>query len=80
MGLGYLYNGKKKLLGLLLTISAIGLTYVENFHEFSDGNNLQATNSAAFMILFACVLIGNFGLAIDAFKEAKEINSKKENS
>ena len=74
MGLGYIYNGKKVLLGVLLTTAAIGLTYVENFHNFSEGKNLQATDSTAFMILFVCVLLANTGLAIDAFKEAKEIN------
>ena len=76
MGLGYLYNGKKKLLGALLTIVAIGLTYLENFFVFPDGNSLMAHNSSAFMLLFGCVFIANTGLAIDAFQEAKTINSK----
>ena len=75
MGLGYLYNGKRILLGILLTLAAIGLTYVENFHTFSDGNKLQGLDSTAFAILFACVLIANTGLAIDAYKEAKEMNN-----
>ena len=78
MGLGYLYNGKRMLLGVLLTIAAIGLTYVENFHAFAEGKTLQTLDSNAFMILFACVLIANTGLAFDAFQEAKDINSKNE--
>ena len=78
MGLGYIYNGQKILLGLLLTIAAIGLTYVENFYIFSDGNALQVHDSKAFMILFACVLIANLGLAIDGFSEAKTLNATKQ--
>lgn len=76
MGLGYVYNGKKVLLGVLLTIAAIGLTYVENFHTFAEGKNLQATDSTAFAVLFVCVLLANTGLAMDAYKEAKAINTK----
>ncbi|MFK7970517.1 MAG: hypothetical protein AB8F95_09125 [Bacteroidia bacterium] len=75
MGLGYVYNGKRILLGVLLTLAAIGLTYVENFHVFADGNALQAHDSKAFMILFACVFVANAGLAIDAYKEAQNINA-----
>ena len=78
MGLGYLYNGKRMLLGVLLTIAAIGLTYVENFHVFADGNKLQVHDSTAFAILFACVLLANTGLAFDAFQEAKNTNSKND--
>ena len=74
MGLGYIYNGKRMLLGILHTIAATGLTYVENFHEFSGGKTLQESDSKAFAILFVCVLIANAGLAIDAHKEAKRIN------
>jgi len=74
MGLGYVYNGKRIVLGALLTLAAIGLTYVEQIHSFSDGNTLQAHDSNAFMIIFACVLLANTGLALDAFKEAKNIN------
>ena len=77
MGLGYIYNGQKLLLGLLLTIAALGLTYVENFYTFSDGNALQVHDSRAFMILFACVLLANFGLAIDGYTEAKALNAAK---
>ena len=71
MGAGYLYNGKRTLLGALLTIAAIGLTYIENFHIFADGNSLQQHDSTAFGVMFACVFIANTGLAIDAYREAK---------
>ena len=75
MGLGYLYNGRRLLLGALLTVAAIGLTYIENFHTFVDGNTLQGHDSKAWGIMFACVFIANTGLAIDAYKEAKAINA-----
>ena len=77
MGAGYIYNGKRVLLGLMLTLSAFALTYVENFHKFADGNTLQDHDSTAFMILFGCVFLANTGLAIDGFKESREINSAK---
>jgi hypothetical protein len=77
IGGGYLYNGKRMLLGSLLTIAAIGLTYVENFYVFADGNNLQAQEPNAFYIMFASVLIMNTGLAIDAYREANDINSNQ---
>lgn len=75
MGLGFLYNGKRKLLGMLLTLAAFGLTYIENFHVFPDGNTFQVHDSTGWMILFLCVFIANTGLAIDAFDEAKSLNS-----
>ncbi len=79
MGPGYIYNGKKVLLGILLTITAVGLTYLENFHTFSDGTNLQAHDPTAYAVLFACVFTANTGLAIDGYREAKEVNADKEN-
>ena len=75
MGLGYLYNGKRLLLGALLTIAAVGLSYIEQVHVFSDGQTLQGHDSTAFGIMLACVLIANTGLALDGFKEAKAMNS-----
>lgn len=80
MGLGYIYNGKRALLGVCLTIAALGLTYIEQIHTFADGNNLQKHDMTAFMIMFACVFIANTGLAIDGYKEAKLINANKSNT
>jgi hypothetical protein len=77
MGLGYLYNGKRKLLGALLTIGAIGLTYVEQIHAFPSGDKLQALDSKAFGIMALCVFVINTGLAMDGYKEAQEINKGK---
>lgn len=76
MGLGYIYNGKRMLLGLLLTIGAVLLTYVEQFYTFADGNTLQQHDSKAFAFMAVAVLIANTGLAIDAYKEANTINSR----
>lgn len=74
MGPGYLYNGKRPVLGILLTITAFGLTYVEQIHTFADGNNLQDHDMTAFGVMFVCVFLANTGLALDAYREAKEIN------
>ncbi|MFK7921180.1 MAG: hypothetical protein AB8H47_04450 [Bacteroidia bacterium] len=75
MGLGYIYNGERKLLGILLTIGAIMLTYVEQFYKFPDGFSLQQHDFKAFIIMAIAVLIINTGLAFDAYKEADKINS-----
>lgn len=77
MGLGYIYNGKRRLLGILLTIGALMLTYVEQIYAFSDGNSLQGHDSTAFMIMAAAVFIVNTGLAMDAYREANELNAAK---
>ncbi len=77
MGLGYLYNGERKLLGALLTIGAFGMTYLEQVHQFPNGNKLQALDSTAFTVLFICIFIINTGLAIDAYQEANQINKTR---
>lgn len=76
MGLGYLYNGQRKLLGLLLTLGAFGMTYLEQIHVFPDGNTLQTLDSTAFIIMFICILTINSGLAFDAYNEANKINEQ----
>jgi hypothetical protein len=68
MGLGYIYNGQKKILGLLFTIGAIGLTYVEL--------SIQEPLPDLYMVMFASVLIVNTAFAIDGYKEAVSINGK----
>ena len=74
-GAGYIYNGEKPLyVTLPMMVGAVGLTYVENFHDFGGGNNLQATDPTAFNIMFGSVLTVNTGLAIDAYQEANRIN------
>ena len=78
MGLGYIYNGKRMLLGALLTIGAIAMTYLEQIHVFPNGEKLQDLDSTAFAIMFATVFIINTGLAIDGYQEANQINNSKQ--
>ena len=74
-GAGYLYNGEKPLyVSLPMLAGAVGLTYVEAIHDYGGGNNLQATDSTAYFIMFGSVLTLNTGLAIDAYREANTIN------
>ena len=75
MGLGYIYNGKRRILGVLLTIGAILLTYVEQIYVFSDGMTFQGHDMSAFGMMAAAVFIINTGLAIDGYKKAESINS-----
>jgi hypothetical protein len=63
MGLGTLYIGRRKLLGLGLTIAAIVLTYVEL--------QLQTAAPSLFPIMFGAVFVANTVLAIDGYQEAK---------
>ena len=69
MGLGYIYNGKKVLPGILFTAGAVGLTYVEF--------GIQEPMPTLYAIMFGSVLVVNTGFAIDGFKEAKAINAGK---
>lgn len=73
-GAGYLYNGEKPVyVSLPMMAGGVGLTYVEQFHQFEKGN-LQEQDSTAFGVMFGAVLILNTGTAIDAFREARAIN------
>lgn len=74
MGLGYIYNGQRKILGVLLTIGALMLTYLEQIYLFSDGNKLQNHDMTAFGIMALSVFIINTGLAVDGYNEAKSVN------
>jgi uncharacterized membrane protein len=65
MGAGTLYNGRRKAVGLALTVGAIMLTYV----EFS----IQAKEPTLWAIMFAAVFLVNTLLAYDGFTEAKAI-------
>ena len=63
MGLGTLAFGRRKLVGLALTLGAIALTYVEL--------NLQGINTELWGIMFGTVFLMNTALAIDGFREVK---------
>src|SRR5262245_55187587 len=74
-GAGYAYNGKEPLyVTVPMMAAAVGLTYAENFHKFSDGQTLLDHDKTEFGVLFGAVLVLNTALAIDAYREADAIN------
>ncbi|MEM7333140.1 MAG: hypothetical protein AAF490_13705 [Chloroflexota bacterium] len=66
MGAGTLYNGKRVLTGIGLTIAALVLTYVEFGIRPFDGT--------LYWLMFGAVFLANTVLAIDGYQEAKMIN------
>ena len=74
MGPGYIYNGKRALLGVGWTITAVLLTIVEQAPIYSGGVGLKDVSPTAFGLMFIGVFLGNTLFAIDAFREAKAIN------
>jgi len=67
MGAGTLYNGRRKAVGIALTVGAIMLTYVEL--------NLQTAAPGLYPIMFAAVFIINSLMAYDGYTEAKAISA-----
>jgi hypothetical protein len=68
-GLGYvLAVPEKRLLGILWTLAAVILTYVEQFAID------QETNMRAFSAMFVGVFILNTAFAIDGYREAKKLH------
>ena len=68
-GLGYVIAvPEKRLLGILWTVAAVILTYVEQFAIN------QETNMRAFSAMFVGVFILNTAFAIDGYREAKKIH------
>ena len=76
MGPGYIYNGKRALLGVGWTIAALMLTAVEQAPIYAGGINLQAASPMAFGLMFVAVLLANTCFAVDGYREAKAINGK----
>ncbi len=66
MGAGTLYNGRRRALGIALTIGAIALTYVEL--------NLQEADPSLYPIMFGAVFLMNAFFAYDGYTEAQQIN------
>ena len=62
LGLGTLYNGRRKLTGAGLTLAAIGLTYLEL--------NLRTAAPALFPVFLGSVMVAAIVQAIDGFNEA----------
>lgn len=71
MGLGYVYNGKRILLGIGFTLGAIALTYVEF--------QIKPLDATLYNIMFATVFLINTCFAIDGYKEAKSISNENKN-
>ena len=67
IGLGTLYVGKRKLFGLVLTLGALSLTYVEF--------QVKTYNMSLYNVMFATVLIMNVFFAMDGYQEAKQTAS-----
>lgn len=67
MGPGTFYNGRRKAVGIALTIGAVVLTYVEL--------NLQTAAPNLYPLMFGAVFLINSFLAYDGFREAQAINS-----
>lgn len=69
MGPGTLYVGKRKALGLALTVAAIALTYVEL--------SIKTAAPALYPVMFAAVFLANTFFAIDGYREAREVNAAR---
>ncbi len=65
-GPGYIYNGRRRLFRLALTIGAIALTYVEL--------NLQSSAPHLYPIMFGAVFLLNTFFAVDGWLEARAVN------
>ena len=70
-GGGYLYNGKRKGLGLALILAWVLIRYGEI--------TIFLTNLVfgKWVVLFIGLVVLMFSLAADAYNEAKEINAQK---
>lgn len=68
MGAGTLYLGRRRALGIALTLGALALTYVEL--------NLQTAAPGLFPIMFAAVFLMNTLFAIDGYQEALALRAR----
>lgn len=69
LGPGYIYNGKRKMLGIGFTLSAIFATWVE-FQIKEMAPELYPYAFGQFFLMAAL-------FAYDGFREAKELNQNK---
>lgn len=69
MGLGTLYNGRRRALGAALTLGALALTYVEL--------SLQTAAPNLYPIMFGAVFVMNCFFAYDGYTEAQAINGSR---
>jgi len=68
-GVGYLVNGRRKLLGVVFLLGAIGLTWVEL--------SLKTAAPDLYWPMFATVFIMNTAFAIDAFREGRTLAAER---
>ena len=68
MGPGTFYNGRRKAVGVGLTIGALVLTWVEF--------QLRVAAPELYPIMFGAVFFMNIFFAYDGFTEAKAINAE----
>ncbi|KAA3659597.1 MAG: hypothetical protein DWQ04_21860 [Chloroflexi bacterium] len=68
MGPGTVYNGRRKALGIALTVGALVLTYVEL--------QLRTAAPSLYPLMFGAVFVVNTALAFDGYSEAKRINAE----
>lgn len=73
-GGGYLYNGKRKSLGMALILAWI----IIRWGEISI--YLTGLVTTKWLILFTGLVVLMFSLAIDAYREAKMINAQQTNN
>ncbi len=66
MGPGTFYNGRRKAVGIALTVGALVLTYVEL--------NLRTAAPSLYPLMFGAVFLINAFLAYDGYREAQAIN------
>jgi hypothetical protein len=67
MGLGTLYNGRRKALGIGLTLGAVVLSWLEF--------QVQPLDANLYAIFFGTVFFMNIFFAYDGYTEAQKINA-----
>lgn len=76
MGAGTLYNGRRVVVGAVLTVGAAMLTFVE-LHLGGNLSVIPADAPGLFPIMFVAVFLINTVLAYDGYVEAQAINQGK---
>ncbi|MFT4976187.1 MAG: hypothetical protein ACI8S6_002083 [Myxococcota bacterium] len=80
-GAGYMYTGRRRLLGAGWLLCAILLTVVEQsagiFPALGiEAAGLQTAAPTVFNLLFVTVLLMNTVFAVDAYQEAKQLSAE----
>ena len=80
-GAGYLYTGRRRALGAVFLLGAIGLTVVEQSAAIFpvlgiDAAGLQTAAPEVYSLLFATVFLMNTAFAVDAWQEARGLSAE----